>query len=312
MKTEFKYFSDISDEDFEINVVLPFINEEGRPCVLIRNAVEKCVLVSGSTDNLEYRFNTTVNKDGKNYYFHIISCLKDDGYSKEQFFIGYNYLFKEIEEPKTDFDLGSLINSLEQLFKVTPEQDRYKLHIGVFGELLFLDDMLKMGCSDIISTYHSNFFSKHDLELDRYNRIEIKTTLGPDRIHHFSHDQICRTDINVYVASCILEESKEGVSLNELFESVMERTNNPSALLWLGQLKGFCGISEENAGPSFSYEKAINDIKVFKANDLPHLDEINKPGVTNISYDVDCNLSEELDLSSFVRTINIVIEDNNK
>ena len=41
MKTEFKYIAELKEEEFETQTVLPFTNEEGRPCVLIRNAIEK-------------------------------------------------------------------------------------------------------------------------------------------------------------------------------------------------------------------------------------------------------------------------------
>ena len=89
MKTEFKYIAELTETEFETQTVLPFTNEEGRPCVLIRNAVEKQNVLSGATDNLEYRLNTMVTHDSKRYFFHIVSCTKDDGYSKEQFGIAY-------------------------------------------------------------------------------------------------------------------------------------------------------------------------------------------------------------------------------
>lgn len=308
MKTEFKYIAELKEEEFETQTVLPFTNEEGRPCVLIRNAIEKQNVLSGATDNLEYRLNTVVTHNEKRYFFHIVSCTKDDGYSKEQFSIAYTYLFKSIKEPKSDFEIGSLINSLEQLFKITPEKDRFKLHLGVYGELLFLNYMLEHGCSDIISSYHSNFFSKHDIEIDRLNRIEIKTTVGGKRIHHFSHDQIFRKDVNVYVVSNILEESEEGVSLNELFEKVISKIINAKALLWFGQLKGFCGISSSNPGPSFSYDKAISDLRVFNSKALPHLEVEVTKGISNISYDVDCATAEEENTDDFVAFINKLIE----
>lgn len=308
MKTEFKYIAELTETEFESQTVLPFTNEEGRPCVLIRNAVEKQNVLCGATDNLEYRLNTVVTHDSKRYFFHIVSCTNDDGYSKEQFGIAYTYLFKSITEPKSDFEIGSLINSLEQLFKITPEKDRFKLHMGVYGELLFLDYMFKNDCNEIISKYHSNFFSKHDIEIDRLNRIEIKTTVGGKRIHHFSHDQIFRHDVNVFVASSLLEESEEGVSLNEMFEKIISKTTDPKSLLWLGQLKGFCGISTNNPGPSFSYEKGLSDLKIFDSKNLPHLNTDEIKGISNISYDVDCSTSEEENVVDFVDKINQLIE----
>ena len=70
MKTEFKYIAELKEEEFETQTVLPFTNEEGRPCVLIRNAIEKQNVLSGATDNLEYRLNTVVTHNEKMYFYH--------------------------------------------------------------------------------------------------------------------------------------------------------------------------------------------------------------------------------------------------
>ncbi len=308
MKNEFKYISDISSKEFEEKVVLPFYNEKGRPCILIRNSRKKQTVTTGSTDNLEYHLNSVFFKDSVPYYFHMIACVKDDGYSKEQFAIAYEYLFKVMDEPKSDFEIASLINSLEQLFKITPEKDLFKLHTGVYGELLFVLHAHNSGCIQVLSKYHKNFFSKHDLEIDRYNRIEVKSTVSTNRIHHFSHDQLVRDDVNVYVASIMLEESSEGVSLEELFDKVINITDDPKVILWLGQLKGYCAISGEEKGPSFAFDKAISDLKIFDAKVLPHLEIDETNGVSDISYNVDCATADNLDFKGFIKTINEIIK----
>lgn len=307
MKNEFNYISNIGDEVFEEEIVLPFINEKGNPCILIKNSKEKTKGLRAFTDNLEFHLNSTIYKDEKKYYFHVISCMKNDDYSLDQFKIVYDYLFKSIKEPKSDYEINSLITSLEQLFKVSSEKDLKKLHIGVFGELLFILQMYENGANNILTKYHSNFFSKHDLEVDRYNRIEIKSTIGSKRIHHFSHDQLVRKDINVYVVSVVLEESTEGVSLNELFDMILKKADDPQITYWLGKLKGFCGISCYNPGPSFSINKAKQEIKIFKADNLPHLIIDETKGVTNISYDVDCSLIENLSIENFINIINKIL-----
>lgn len=69
MKTDFKYIADLTEPEFEQQVVLPFIDENGRQCVLIRNSIEKKNILIGTTDNLEYRLNTVVTHNGKSYFF---------------------------------------------------------------------------------------------------------------------------------------------------------------------------------------------------------------------------------------------------
>lgn len=307
MKNEFKYISNISSKEFEEKVVLSFCNEEGRPCVLIRNSKPKQNVTTGVTDNLEYHLNSVFFKDSIPYYFHMIACVKNDDYSKEQFTIAYEWLFKTMNKPKSDFEISSLINSLEQLFKVTPERDLDKLFIGVYGELLFMLHAYNSGCKQILSKYHKNFYSKHDLEIDKYNRIEVKSTISSKRIHHFSHDQLVRNDVNVYVVSILFEKSVEGVSLEELFEKIISIATDPAIILWLGQLKGYCGISKEKKGPSFAYDKAVNDLKVFDAKNLPHIELDGIKGISDVSYDVDCTIADNLVFNEFISTINELI-----
>lgn len=296
----YRYLSEISSQEFQNAPVLPFRSEDGRPCVLIRNKKEKTVVQTGTTDNIEYHLNSTVEKDGSKYCFHIISCIKNDQAAKEQFEIAYQYLFKKIKYPQTDLEITKLISSLEQLFKVTPEADKKKLQIGVYGELLFLIYIYENGYESILSKYHSYFYSKHDIEIDNHNRIEIKTSVNAKRIHAFRHDQLYRTDIKVFVGSLILEYSQEGVSLYELFEKVIGLITNPDDLLDMGSLKNMCDISEDKKGPSFSYNRALEEIKIFDSEKLPHLTIGNVNGVTNVAYDVDCGLADSIKLQDFI------------
>ena len=307
MRIEYKYISNISIEDFNKNNVLPFYNENNNPCVLIKNSKNKEILSTGSTDNLLYHLNSIFIKDNNKYYFHVIMCKHNDEYSKEQFSLLYEYLFKSIDEPKSDFDIETLINSLEDLFKITEEKDLIKLHTGVFGELLFVNYAYDMGCSQILTKYHKKFYSKHDLELDKNNRIEIKSSLSQNRIHTFSHDQIYRKDVKVYVVSILLEESSEGVTLYELFEKLINKSSDSDIVFWLSKLKGFCGISHENVGPSFAYQKALNELKVFDAESLPHLTLDNVKGISNISYDVNCSTCDDINFNDFIKIINNLI-----
>lgn len=300
----YKYISEITEDEFKKCPVLPFKSEDGRPCILIRNSKQKTVLQKGKTDNIEYHLNSLIDKDGEKHYFHLVCCIKSDEYSKEQFNIAYNYLFKKIKYPMNDIDLTKLITSLEQLFKVTPNPDKTKLQTGVFGELLFLLYIYEKGYPLILNKYHSYFYSKHDIEIDNHNRIEIKSTVKSKRIHTFGHEQLFRKDINVFVASLILEYSQEGITLYDLFEQIMQLITNPEDYMDMGTLKALCGISEIEKGPSFSYTKSIEQIKIFKSEDLPHLEIEHVNGVTEIHYDVDCALASNQNIDDFIKYLN--------
>lgn len=307
MKTEIKYVADIDLKTFEKEHVLLFLDEEQHPCIFIRNSKEKTIPVIGRTDDLEYKLNCVLHKNGRDFYFHRITCLGRDDSARSHFMIAYDYLSKAVNEPKSDYALFELFDSLEQLFKVTPEKENSKLQIGVYGELLFLLLMYEQGVEWVFDKYHQNFFSKHDLEIDQNNRIEIKSCLGSSRIHRFSHDQLMRTDARVFVVSVLLEKSSEGVSLNELFRRTISFVSNPKIALFLAELKLLCNVSAENPGLTICFEKAKENVRIFEAASLPHLPLTGVDGVTNIKYDVDCAGCQSFDVPDFSHFLKALI-----
>ena len=134
--------------------------------------------------------------------------------------------------------------------------------------------------------------------------MEIKTTVTEKRIHTFKHNQIYRNDVDVYVSSVVLEQSKEGVSLYDLFQEVINLYDNPDSILALNKLMKKCGIGEENVGLKFAVSKAMNDIKIYDAKTLPKINMDAPDGVTNIKYYVDCSLSEPIDVTKYIEIIN--------
>ena len=300
---EFKYISTISKDDIDSNVVIPCIDEQGYHAILIKNSILKEVSTKYSTDNLNVQIDTVLHFENNGYYFHIITATKNDMYSISQFEVIYEYIFKKISEPISGNELNILITSIEDYFRTTPEKDLFSLQVGVFGELFTIKYLYESGYKRIIEKYHDNFYSKHDVEIDEENRIEIKSTSSEKRIHTFKHNQIFRDDINVYVSSVMLEQSKEGLSLYDLFQEVIEMYDNPDSILGLKKLMKRCGVGEENVGLKFAEAKAYNDIKIYDAKGLPKINLPAPDGVTNIKYDVDCALAESLNISEFIDKI---------
>ena len=301
---EFKYISNISKEDIDSNIVIPCIDEQGYHAILIKNSILKEVSTKYSTDNLNVQIDTVLHFDNNGYYFHIITATKNDIYSISQFEVIYEYIFKKISEPISGNELNILITSIEDYFRTTPEKDLFSLQVGVFGELFTIKYFYESGYKEIIDKYHDNFYSKHDVEIDENNRIEIKSTVSEKRIHTFKHNQIFRNDINVYVSSVMLEQSKEGLSLFDLFQEVIALYENPDSILALKKLMKRCGVGEENVGLKFAESKAYNDLKVYDAKVLPKINIPAPDGVTNIKYDVDCSMAEPINIEDFICIVN--------
>lgn len=298
-----KYIANLSRDELNNNVVILCKNNDDFPCVLVKNSTEKTQLSSFSTDNLEFRMNTLLECDNEKYYFHIIRSKKSDFISNQQFLIIYNYVFKKISNSIDETELYSLIDSIQEYFRITTDPEKYKMQLGVFGELLSIKMLYENGYKNVINKYHKNFYSKHDIEISDKLRIEIKSSSGEKRIHHFKHDQIFREDIEVYVMSSILEPSQEGYSLYEMFNDVMDIYESADSIFALQKLMKKCGVSEQEKGLQFALEKAKKDLKCFNAADLPKIEGKTPDGVTNISYDVDCSFAQEIHINDLIERL---------
>lgn len=304
----YKYFADISEKELQKEIVIPCIAEDNYPCVLIKNARNKSVSSSQSTDNLIFLLDKKLERGDSSFFFHIIKSKKNDFFSRQQFNIIYEYIFGKITDPIESLELQCLINSLEDYFSMTPHKDADRLQIGVYGELLFVKFCKEAGFKNIFEKYHQNFNNKHDIEITDKVRIEIKTTCGEKRIHHFKHNQLFRTDIKVYVASLLLERSQEGETLFELFNEIKNSSNNPDLNFALNKLQIKCGVTEEKQGLSVSIEKAYDQLKIYDSTLLPRLEMSEPNGVSCIEYDVDCSFAEHENIKDFINQMNSMCE----
>ena len=292
--SEFKYITDISEEILDKAVVIPCRNEQGFPSIIIKNDAPKAISSYFATDNLSIKLDKTLFRGDKTYHVHILESKKQDGFAAQQFETIYEYIFGKITRPISSAELFSLISSLEEYFRLTPDPNRKQIQIGVFGELLTLCYFNESGFPTILEKYHNDFFSKHDIELSPSTRLEVKTAVGDKRIHHFRHDQLYRQDVDVFVVSVLLEYSQEGLSLYDLFKRVEQLVNDPDKKFALKKLMVRCGVSEEDKGLSFSEARAYSKINLFDSRSLPRIEGEAPKGVTSIEYDVDCSLANEM------------------
>ena len=128
--------------------------------------------------------------------------------------------------------------------------------------------------------------------------MEIKTSVNQKRIHHFGHEQICRKDVDVIVASLIVEEVQQGISLYQMFSKIFSLLTDPDDRFALNKTMKLCGVSEENQGLIFSEEKAREDIRFYDAKSLPKLNTDIPSGVSKVEYDVDCAIGVPIEFKS--------------
>ena len=90
------------------------------------------------------------------------------------------------------------------------------------------------------------------------------------------------------------------MSLYDLFEQIISLYKDAVVTFELEKLKKKCGVDKNNRGIVVAETKAYNDLRFYRAEDLPHL-KIDPPsGVTKIEYDVDCSNAPTLSVDELI------------
>jgi hypothetical protein len=289
------------EEIIDKNIVIGF-DDENRRTLLIKNSVPSGENPIFKTDYFRLKTNVSILIENEEIgSYHILTCVMKDIVIVDSFDRVCNYLFIKNNKALSIEEMLKLFNSIELIFKSTQEKDLRNTQIGAFGELFTLKYLFSNGYGKIARNWHTDIFLKHDIEINKKNRIEIKTTTTEKRIHRFRHDQIFREDINVYVISVMLEESEIGYSLYDLFIDVIGQFSDMEKIFSLEVLMKKCGISKSTPGIVCNDSKILENLKIFDAKFLPKFNIPEPEGVSGTSYDVDFANVKDLDLSELER-----------
>ena len=299
-----EYFVNLDKNELLNKNVIVAENINGKLAILIKDLDSNPTSNYFSTDYLLLKTCSKIYLNNEYIgIYHIIICLSNESCIVNDFKNVFEILILKNSKRMTSFDVLNLFNSIDLIFKTTEEKENRELQIGLFGELITLKYLYNLGNVNIIDKWHTNFSLKHDIELDKLNRIEIKTTTSEKRIHTFKHNQLTRRDVKVFVVSCLLEISQIGLSLNELINEIIDLCCDINKINELQALKKKCGINNENNGLIFNEKLAYFNLKLYDSNDIPQIKENIPESITKISYDVDLTNVSNIDFEILKKMI---------
>ena len=193
-----------------------------------------------------------------------------------------------------------LFYSLETIFTVTSSHDR-SLEIGLYGELTAINYFYDNDLGELYKSWHSDFFNKHDFEIDKTTKVEVKTTTNDVRIHSFRHNQICREGMEIFVISSLLQPCEKGLSLYELCEKTISLLDNSEQMLAIELLMNKLGLNVNYQGISCIQEETYNNLALYNVKDIPRITSEIPVGVSNISYDIDFTGAKESSFEVLVK-----------
>lgn len=194
---------------------------------------------------------------------------------------------RDLDEAK----LMSFFIGLKELFSKIGGQSQIQLQ-GIYGELLFMKYFYDTHSVDVSQYYQSEQKRKFDFSVTEKKKIEVKTTIRQERVHHFLQQQLDIDRYDIRVVSIMLQRDDKGLSLFELLGMCRESfSHNLNLLIELEKItKGASRDDLDNM--RFNYEYCISNMKLFDAVRIPRIKEKNKDGIFNVEYDCDLtNLS---------------------
>lgn len=193
--------------------------------------------------------------------------------------------------------LAAFFRSMVKLFSIAPVRDLQAERQGLWGELFMMRQT--RGFKFWSPFWHNDTTRLFDFSSDQ-RRVEVKTVLGQQRIHHFSHRQIYSIGREeILIVYLLLREEDAGLSLRELVEQCGEASLGISGFLKLERAVRRAGMEDPDiVGPVFDEAQAEISMCWFNASDVPHFRMPEPPGVSETRYKVDISTATPLSKES--------------
>ena len=283
-------------------------DHEGNIVFMMVSSSPKVPAVHQETKSLRFVFNKTcvLEYDNKitTKIMHVFTC-KDRDLDKIKAFLRLTKSFSFNDAGLEQYYLAKLFSAISALF----DKQRYVSETevqGLFAELYTLLYLKNNEC-DVAKYWQSRNRMKFDFSIDSRRRIEIKSTLKEERIHHFRHEQLLSELYDIKVVSVMLRKSDCGLSLFEVVEQIREIYANNFPLIL--HIENTLSQIDKDYLFDLKYDETYikSNLRFFDAKDIPHFNEKTPDGVFNAEYD--CNLSTARTLSE-IEMIKWIMEEN--
>lgn len=226
---------------------------------------------------------------------NIIKCTSTENNDRKIFLELSELLFEN--ESKSFLEIFDI---LHQLFSDKKEISDSEL-IGFYAEfftLFYFDKSL-----NIKKFWQSKDRMKYDFSFSETEKLEVKATAKNQRVHHFRHEQLFSKDIEIFVLSYMLRFDDEGLSLFDLLEECKKlKPVSPKIIQREFYILKNCD-EERLKRLKFNTEFTKQNMRFYKASDIPKFNQLMPDGVSNAEYDCSLENIQTVDKNDFVSYI---------
>lgn len=275
------------------------VDRTGRPCLFVRVGTvcsEPSLRTTHVSLELSQQYDLAEGEESANReLFHSLRCESILRPDVETFLVLIEaFLTRHEGQPMTGDSLTNFFRSMMRLFTVSPARDLEKERLGLWGELFMMSCL--RGYRFWAPFWHSETTRRFDFSAPGH-RVEVKTTLGDQRIHHFSHRQIyAEGGEEILIVSLLVREEDSGLSLRSLIDDCREALLDTSDFLKLERAVRSAGMEDPSEiGPIFDPDEAKRNLSWFRSTDAPHFRMPEPSGVSETRYKVDLSAAPRLE-----------------
>lgn len=286
-------YSDLSEGSFRLfttdnESIFYGIDHEKNMVFAIQSLNPRVAPILQKTKKLRFAFNTRCKAHfesaAEEKFMHILTCYSKEEEDISAFIRLTDSFVQSYNENK--YPISSLFTSLSSLFANDHRIINLNQARGFYGELYAIKYFQENSLT-IYPYWQKRERLNFDFSITSRKRLEVKSTISTNRIHHFLHEQLVSDIYDVYVISILLRNDDQGLSLKSLIKEVREIARDDfDTLLYIDKLAR--GIHEEDASLiKFDEEYTRNNIRFYNAKIIPKFESEQPEGVSQTEYNSD-------------------------
>lgn len=263
-------------------------DKKGNPSLLIDTSNYNSKLHKHKLYNISISHNIDCNIEeeavksvGK---FTIISYIGKDLKLVSPFIDMCEIFLKAIGRVPNDVEISNIVDDFIELFRLFSEPPKRTLQ-GLWAELFFIAE--HDNTSQLVSAWHQDIEDKYDFSFGD-TRVEVKSSKFRKRVHNFSMDQLSSSkNIQIYISSIFVETISNGLSVQDLLDSIEKKLKGNIDLINKIRLLSFSTLGGEInlITKQFDYQLAKESLKIYNAKDVPKILITNTPtGVSSVTF----------------------------
>lgn len=280
------------------------IDIEGNP-VLLLSVTNRLRNISLKNFRLKYlqvlqNIECKISENEKESFqtFTVLTFTSTDRHLREYFLRVAESFVKALNIKPTQEEVIETINKFVEIFRALNDTPTNTVH-GLWTELFLIESSVNPVI--LLNYWHNIPEEKFDFN-SGVEKIEVKSNSNFERIHTFASEQLNPpTDTQVLIASIFIRQHSNGLSIQQLVESItnkiehdIELTNKLNNIIF----KTLGNSLEQSIKIKFDYNIAKESLRFYRHQDIIKIEEIHIPNeVTEVRYKSDLTEVKPINLN---------------